>query len=137
MALTGSAIVRGGAIIQYQKQTENPSASFTATDIIKPDRDIFLTVATASFNGSSGVGMGTKSAMNAITPTKIGVGYWVTDEGSWNTTLPANTSGQLYTWNGSVWTSSYTPYTYPYPDGSSSQRLAGYMTTSAPLVYFF
>jgi len=53
--------------------------------------------------------------MLAIIPTKPGVGYWVTDEGSWNITLPANTSGQLYTWNGSAWVLKYTPYTYPHP----------------------
>ena len=39
----------------------------------------------------------------------------MTDEGSWNSTLPANTSGQLYTGNGSAWGLKYSPYTYPHP----------------------
>ena len=71
-----------GPLVQYQYQTSNPSASFTSTDIIKPDRDIFTY--SGSFNGSSGVGKGTKAQMLAITPTKKDVGFWVVDEGSWN-----------------------------------------------------
>ena len=40
--------------------------------------------------------------MLAIEATNVGVGFWVTDEGSWNAKkLPANTSGRLYVWNGS------------------------------------
>jgi hypothetical protein len=81
--------------------------------VVNPDRDYFQQGST--FDGSSGVGRGTKAQMLAIIPTKPGVGYWVTDEGSWNITLPANTSGQLYTWNGSAWVLKYTPYTYPHP----------------------
>jgi len=39
----------------------------------------------------------------------------VTDQGNWNLSQPANTSGQLYVWNGSSWALNYTPYTYPHP----------------------
>lgn len=53
--------------------------------------------------------------MLAIKPTKVGVGFWVTNEGSWNTRLPANSSGRLYSWNGSAWALKYTPYAYPHP----------------------
>jgi len=66
----------------HQQQTGNPTATFTESDIIKADRDFFIQG--ASFDGSSGVGRGTKVQMNAIVPSKIGVGFWVTDEGSWN-----------------------------------------------------
>jgi len=80
--------------------------------LINPDRDYFDTA--TSFNGSSGVGRGTKAQMLAITPSKKGVGYWVTDEGSWRTGY-SGTSGQLYTWTGSAWALKYTPYAYPHP----------------------
>lgn len=81
--------------------------------LVNPDRDYFETDAT--FDGTSGVGRGTRAQMDAITPTLTGVGFWVTDEGSWDTTLPAGTSGRLYRWNGSAWALYYTPYTYPHP----------------------
>lgn len=115
-------------LIQYQYQTGNPSATFTAQDMIKADRDIFIEGSVwaagtpSAFNGSSGVGTGTKAQMLAITGTKVGVGFWVTDEGTWNT---ENTTvgkpgygkgqGRLYTWNGSAWAFKYEPYTYPHP----------------------
>lgn len=101
------------AIAQYRAETGNPAATFTYSDIIQHDRDFFQEV--ASFNGTSGVGTGTRAQMLAITPTKTGVGFWVTDEGSWDTTLPVNTSGHLYVWNGSAWVLEYVPYTYPHP----------------------
>ena len=81
--------------------------------LVNPDRDYFET--DTSFDGTSGVGRGTRAQMDAITPTLTGVGFWVTDEGSWDTTLSANTSGRLYRWNGSAWVLYYTPYTYPHP----------------------
>ena len=59
--------------------------------------------------------------MNAYTPSVAGYGWWVTDEGSWNTKLPANTSGRLYKWTGSAWTLFYTPYTYPHPLQTSTE----------------
>lgn len=107
--------IPSGAITQYQTETSNGSATFTMDDIIKADRDYFKQTVGSTFNGSSGVGRGTKAQMLAITPTKTGAGFWVTDEGSWNTALPANTSGQLYVWNASAWVLKYTPYTYPHP----------------------
>ena len=67
-----------------------------------------------SFNGSSGVGAGTLAARPST--CTAGVGYWVTNEGSWNTKLPPNTSGQFYRCTaGNTWTLYYTPYTYPHP----------------------
>jgi hypothetical protein len=104
------------AIDRYRAQIGNPTATFTWEDIIKADRDYFQEV--SSFDGSTGVGVGTKAQMLAITPTKTGVGFWVTDEGDWNFYLhktAPNTSGQLYTWNGTAWVLTYVPYTYPHP----------------------
>ncbi len=85
--------------------------------VINFDRDYYGTV--SGFDGSSGVGRGVKADISPggshATASKAGVGYWVTDEGNWNTTVAANTSGQLYSWNGSAWVLKYTPYTYPHP----------------------
>jgi len=99
-------------ITTYRAQTGNPSASYTERDIIAPNRDFF---ADAGFDTATGVSVGTRSAMDAYTPSLVGYGWWVTDEGSWNTRLPPNTSGRLYKWSGSSWVLYYTPYTYPHP----------------------
>lgn len=106
------------AVTVYRLQTGNPSATFTMSDMIVPDRDVYKHTIGATFDGTSGVGLGTKATMLAINPgpAHAGVGFWVTDEGSWNTKKPSpNTSGQLYVWNGSAWVLKYTPFTYPHP----------------------
>lgn len=101
-----------GAYERYRIQTGNPAATFTWEDIIQPDRDYFMEV--ASFSGSTGVGMGAFAAKPA-SPTKTGVGYWATDQGEWDSTNGATPDGQLYRWNGSAWVLHYTPYPYPHP----------------------
>ena len=76
------------------------------------DRDYYNEV--GSFAGTAGVGSGPLA--NRPTTCTPGVAYWVTNEGSWNTTLPPNTSGRLYTCTATnAWTLSYTPHTYPHP----------------------
>ncbi len=104
------------AIDLYRSQTGNPAATFTMQDVIKADRDYFKHTHGAVFNGTSGVGIGTKAQMLAISPAadKVGVGFWVTDEGEWNA-LQAGADGQLYTWNGTTWVLKYTPFSYPHP----------------------
>lgn len=112
--VVGVEAVAAGAIALYTNQVQNPNATFTMTNIIFQDRDFYSDDYITSFNGSSGIGVGTYSQMQAITPTKTGVGFWATDQGHWNTTT-TNTSGQLYVWNGSTWVLKYVPYRYPYP----------------------
>ncbi|MCX6953253.1 MAG: hypothetical protein NTV51_13960 [Verrucomicrobia bacterium] len=109
-----SSPIAASAITTYQVQTSNPSATFTDTDLIQSNRDFF---SEAGFDANTGVSTGTKAQMLAFTPSVVGYGWWVTDEGSWNKKLPANTSGQLYTWRGVAtgWQLKYTPYTYPHP----------------------
>ncbi|HTX22419.1 MAG TPA: hypothetical protein VMD27_11280 [Candidatus Aquilonibacter sp.] len=111
------------AIITYRVQSGNPAATFTiSNNIIKADRDYFKQTVGTTFNGSTGVGVGTTAQMNAITPSKTGVGFWVTDQGNWNTEeTTTNSSGELYVWNGSAWVSKYEPLTYPYPGTGSSE----------------
>jgi hypothetical protein len=116
--------IPAGAIYQYTNETGSTSSTFTMQGVIAADRDYFKGTLGVTFTGSGGVGIGTKAQMLAITPTKTLVGFWVTDEGGWNTILPANTSGQLYTWNGSVWTLKYTPYTYPFTHSAQNLKLA-------------
>jgi hypothetical protein len=136
--------IPAAAITQYRADTSNPSATFTmigtdpAEAVIVHDRDYFAEGGTdgtdpAPFNGTTGVGIGTAAQMAAITPTTDKVGFWVTDEGSWNTLLPANTSGRLYVWDGDSWNLHYEPYTYPHPlrDDSVTPSQPGIPSTSA------
>jgi hypothetical protein len=107
--------IQPDCITLYRVQTGDPNATFTMDDIIKKDRDYFKHTVGATFNGSSGIGRGTKAQMLAIQASVRGVGFWVTDEADWNETNGAEADGQLYVWNGSAWTLKYTPLTYPHP----------------------
>lgn len=102
---------------------------FSDREIIQKDRDVFASTGfdgTYTFDGSKGVGTGTAAAMAAIASNGItklvGAGFWVTDEGSWNTedaTVGApgygKGKGRLYTWNGSAFALKYEPAQYPHP----------------------
>jgi hypothetical protein len=95
---------------------------------IKANRDYYdgtggiQTSTTSPFNGTSGVGWGTKA--NRPTTCTTGVAYWATDEGEWASGTDVNSvdhtgmDGNLYictatnTWSASA---AYTPYTYPHP----------------------
>jgi len=102
------------AIDLYRTQTGNPSASYTLQNMIQADRDYFKHTHGAAFDGSTGVGIGPKAQMTTIRGTKAGVGFWVTDEGEWNSKNPGP-DGQLYVWSGSDWGLKYRPFTYPHP----------------------
>ena len=68
-----------------------------------------------SFNGTTGVGVGTASEFSAFSAScTAGVGYWVTDEGSWNLS-GSGEQGRLYKCTGNDWSLLYTPYEYPHP----------------------
>ncbi len=84
----------------------------TMQQIIAADRDYFNEV--SGFDGSSGVGIGTTAQRDALSPTRTGVGFWVTDEGDWNARA-AGPDGTLYVWSGSAWVHEYEPYPYPHP----------------------
>jgi len=105
--------IPSASILRYVEQLGISTATFGWTDVIRADRDFFKEV--SSFNGSTGVGIGTKAQMQAIKGSKVGVGFWVTNEGDWNASNGNTKDGQLYTWSGSAWILSYKPYTYPHP----------------------
>jgi hypothetical protein len=77
--------------------------------------------ATSPFNGTSGTGWGTLA--NRPTTCTAGVGYFATDQGSWNTSTSNiygvqqnGADGVLYKCTATnTWTRYYTPYTYPHP----------------------
>jgi hypothetical protein len=71
------------------------------------------TSATAPFNGTSGNGHGTLA--NRPTTCTKGVGYWATDQGSWNQSGKGG-QGELFVCTATnQWALYYTPYTYPHP----------------------
>jgi hypothetical protein len=68
-----------------------------------PQLDVDCWVHEASFDGSTGMGVGLKSARPS-SGLEVGVGYWATDE------------KKLYrATNATTWELLYTPYTYPHP----------------------
>lgn len=84
---------------------------------------------TSPFNGTTGVGFGTL-ANRPVTCTSSGggwgVGYFATDQGSWNTSGNSFGQGQLYVCTATnIWTLKYTPYTYPYVFQSAGTATLG------------
>lgn len=68
------------------------------------------------------VGVRVDTLANRPAGCTAGVGYWATDQGSWNTSTsnPQGTQlngadGVLYKCTGNAWTTLYIPYTYPHP----------------------
>jgi parallel beta-helix repeat protein len=73
------------------------------------DREFW--VEDASFDGTSGIGVGVLASRPSTCTT--GVGYWATDQGSWN---QEGDDGVLYKCTSTdTWEVYYTPYTYPHP----------------------
>jgi hypothetical protein len=68
-----------------------------------------------AFDGSSGVGVGTRAQMNSVTSCREWVGFWVTDEADWNSLNGSAPDGQFYVCRANRWTLHYRPYSYPHP----------------------
>jgi hypothetical protein len=87
------------------------------------------TSAASPFNGSGvgGVGIGFGSLANRPTTCIPSVGYFATDQGSWNTSGNGFGQGELFVCTAAnTWTLYYTPYTYPHPltQGTSTESPA-------------
>lgn len=84
---------------------------------------------TSPFNGTSGVGFGTLA--NRPTTCTPGVGYFATDQGTWNTSGNGFGQGELFVCNATnTWTVHYIPYTYPHPLAGGTAQTGG--TPAAP-----
>ena len=84
-----------------------------SSNVVLANRDYFNYVS-SGFNGTVGTGSGTLAAIPSTCTT--GVGYWATDQGSWNTSGNGFGQGVLYKCTSTnTWTAFYTPYTYPDP----------------------
>lgn len=116
--------------------TSNGGSPDYFSNHIQADREYYDSVSvnannspTSPFNGTTGMGFGTLA--NRPTTCSVGntdaaditlgvsaggVGYFATDQGSWNTSGNGRGSGVLYRCTGSNnWVAHYTPYTYPHP----------------------
>jgi hypothetical protein len=71
------------------------------------------TSATSPFNGTVGTGYGTLA--NRPTTCTTGVGYWATDQGTWNSSSVGGQGELSICTSTNTWTLHYTPYTYPHP----------------------
>ena len=74
---------------------------------------------TFPFDGTTTLGMGHGTWANRPPTCTPGVGYWATDQGSWNR-VDGGSQGELYLCTNSggptaPWAIAYTPYAYPHP----------------------
>lgn len=93
----------------YSDTEANVSEYKPQHEFVEPDYNYWKY--NASFNGTTGVGVGILANRPAV--CNKGVGYWATDKGTWNTT---GDDGVLYKCTSTdTWTLYYEPYTYPHP----------------------
>jgi hypothetical protein len=116
----------------YSPVPSNPSGIWAEAEpgLVVQNRDYYLGTTDSgtpiTFNGTSGVGAGLLSARPSTCTT--GVGYWATDQGSWNRSGSGG-QGELFVCSTTnTWTAYYTPYTYPHPLTTGS----GGATPAAP-----
>jgi len=123
----------------------SPSCGTWTSTYVVADRDYYAgsfavqTTSSSPFDGTTGVGYGTLARRPATCTTNTtvnaqaatlgggtgGVGYWATDQGSWNTSgsdssfNPSGVAGEdgiFYKCTATnTWTTYFTPYAYPHP----------------------
>ena len=84
---------------------------------------------TSPFNGSSGTGHGTLA--NRPTSCTQGVGYWATDQGSWDSVAEGRRANCSSVQRQNTWTLDYTPYCYPHPLTAGGTTAGGSSGTNA------
>ncbi len=115
-----------GSITFKVTSNDNTNLDLQINDFDALDRETFTqasgvqTNSTTPFNGTTGTGWGTRANRPTTctynSSTGVGVAYWSTDQGSWNT---SGSGGQgvldkctaTNTWTDAV----YVPYDYPHP----------------------
>jgi hypothetical protein len=105
----------------FPYHANNSGGRVTANVDYYPQASGVQTTSSSPFDGTVGTGWGTIA--NRPSTCTAGVGYFATDEGSWNTSTsnPLGTQfngadGRLYLCtSANTWTLYYTPYTYPHP----------------------
>jgi hypothetical protein len=88
------------------------------------------TSATSPFNGTTGTGYGTLA--NRPTTCTPYVGYWATDQGSWNTSNSSQEGELFICTSTNTWTMKYEPYTYPHPLTTGGTLGSGDTPPNAP-----
>lgn len=98
---------------QYSGSTRNVDYYLDCRSGTQSGCTSFTGASTPGSSTNGGVGSGLKAARPSTCTT--GVGYWATDEGTWNQS-GSGPQGNLYICTATnTWTLSYTPYTYPHP----------------------
>jgi hypothetical protein len=118
------------AVVGWGNDASNRFASSAGARLAE-NRDYFLH--TPSFNGSAGVGSGSRSARPASCTT--GVAYWSTDQGGdWNNANGSGSDGTLDVCTATnTWTNAaYTPYQYPHPLAGSGGQVSSPTSGPAP-----
>jgi hypothetical protein len=88
------------------------------------------------FNGTTTIGMGHGTLANRPATCTVGVAYWATDQGTWNHATGGK-QGQLSTCTSTnVWTTFYTPFTYPHPLITGGTVVSPNLVTSPALINF-
>jgi hypothetical protein len=119
----------GGSEMSVNLSCEGTSSTLCTdqTANVVQNRDYYL-YNTTSCSGTQTTGVCEGTLANRASNCTTGVGYWATDQGSWNGSGTGG-QGQFYQCTATnTWTQTYTPYTYPHPlvsgGGSTSQPAA-------------
>ena len=104
----GSTLIMPGitSTVDYSDPAKAGYTPALAYKGVVPRWDVHGWKHVAAFDGSTGMGVGLRSARPAredMSGAPVGVAWWATDE------------SKLYRWNGTVWVQYYAPYTYPHP----------------------
>ena len=120
----------------FNKVPNNPGGIvLNQSDVLNQNVDYYV-YQTSGCAGTQTTGVCSGTLANRATSCTKGVGYWATDQGSWNQSGSGG-QGQLYVCSATnTWSLYYTPYTYPHPlvSGSGSSNNVSAPTNLAVIV---